>query len=51
VLAIERGFVLAFLDHELRGEPQSVFGAVTAPTDVQVSIYPLIASPAPRSRS
>ena len=51
VLAIERGFVRAFLDHELRGEPESVFGTVAAPIDVQVSVYPLIASPAPRPRT
>jgi dienelactone hydrolase len=41
VLAIERGFALALFDRVLRDAPQTVFGAVNAPTDVIVEIYPL----------
>ena len=41
VLTIERGFTLAFLDHELRGAPESRFGSVAAATDVSVMVYPL----------
>ena len=41
VLAVERGFTLAFFDHALRGAPQEVFGTVNAPTDVLVNVYPL----------
>jgi dienelactone hydrolase len=41
VLAIERGFALAFFDRVLRDAPQTVFGAVNAPTDVIVEVYPL----------
>ncbi len=43
-LRVARGFVAAFFNHELRGAPQSVFGAVDAPTDVLVEIYPLTRS-------
>jgi dienelactone hydrolase len=48
VLTVERGFTLAFLDHELRGAPETVFRGVDAPTDVQVSVYPLGAATTPR---
>jgi pimeloyl-ACP methyl ester carboxylesterase len=48
VLTIERGFALAFLDHVLRGAPVSRFGSVTAPSDVEVSVYPLGDPEAPR---
>jgi alpha-beta hydrolase superfamily lysophospholipase len=41
VLTIERGFTLAFLDHELRGAPESRFRSVAAATDVSVMVYPL----------
>ena len=41
VTTVTRGFVLAFLDHVLRGAPRDVFGDVDAPTDVQVYVYPL----------
>jgi dienelactone hydrolase len=42
VTTITRGFTLAFLNHTLRGAPRTVFGEVDAPTDVFVSVYPLI---------
>jgi dienelactone hydrolase len=42
VIAVARGFVLAFFDHELRGAPRTVFSKVVAPVDVQVFVYPLI---------
>lgn len=41
VLTIERGFALAFLDHALRGAPESRFRSVAAATDVSVMVYPL----------
>ncbi len=41
VITVSRGFSLAFFDHTLRGAPRAVFGHVTAPTDVQVLVYPL----------
>lgn len=41
VLTIERGFARAFFDRVLHGAPQTVFRAVTAPTDVFVEVYPL----------
>lgn len=41
VLTIERGFTLAFLDHELRGAPESRFRSVAASTNVSVMVYPL----------
>jgi dienelactone hydrolase len=42
VMTVSRGFVLAFLDHALRDAPRTVFGEVDAPTDVYVSVYPLV---------
>jgi predicted dienelactone hydrolase len=48
VLTIERGFALAFLDHELRGAPESRFRSVAAATDVTVMVYPLGNPHAPR---
>ena len=41
VLVMERGIALAFFDRVLRDAPQSVFEAITAPTDVIVEVYPL----------
>ena len=41
VITVSRGFSLAFFEHTLRGAPLSVFSGVTAPTDVQVVVYPL----------
>ncbi len=41
VLALERGFVGAFLDHTLRGAPATVFSELAAPADVYVEVYPL----------
>jgi dienelactone hydrolase len=41
VLTIERGVALAFFDHVLRGAPETVFRAMTAPTDILVEAYPL----------
>lgn len=45
VLGIERGFVRAFLDHTLRGAPESVLGALSVGTDVYVEVYPLRGRP------
>lgn len=42
VITVARGFTLAFFDHTLRGARREVFGTVTAPTDVQVFVYPLV---------
>ena len=41
VITVSRGFTRAFFEHTLRGAPLSVFSGVTAPTDVQVVVYPL----------
>jgi pimeloyl-ACP methyl ester carboxylesterase len=41
VMTVTRGFLVAFLDHTLRGAPQEVLGEVHAPTDVLVEVYPL----------
>ena len=41
VITVSRGFSLAFFEHTLRGAPLSVFSRVSAPTDVQVVVYPL----------
>ena len=41
VIAVARGFSLAFFDSELRGGSAAAFGTVAAPTDVQVTVYPL----------
>ncbi|HJU51414.1 MAG TPA: hypothetical protein VJ815_03715 [Acidimicrobiia bacterium] len=38
---VTRGFVNAFFDLALKGEPGSVLGGVRAPTDVFVYVYPL----------
>lgn len=46
VMTVTRGFVLAFLEHTLRGAPQEVWGDVRAPTDVLVEVYPLQPEPA-----
>ena len=40
-MTVTRGFLVAFLDHTLRGAPQEVLGDVNAPTDVLVEVYPL----------
>jgi hypothetical protein len=45
VMTVTRGFLVAFLDHTLRGAPREVLGDVHAPTDVLVEVYPL--QPAP----
>lgn len=42
VTTVTRGFMLAFLEHTLRDAPRTVFGQVDAPTDVFVSVYPLV---------
>jgi len=44
VIAMARGFTLAFFDSELRGASASAFETVNAPTDVQVFVYPLVAA-------
>ncbi len=41
VLTVTRGTTLAFLDHVLRGEPQSVLGEIDAPADLLLEVYPL----------
>ncbi|MEO7296874.1 MAG: hypothetical protein ABIZ57_12125, partial [Candidatus Limnocylindria bacterium] len=41
VIAVARSFSLAFFDSELRGGSTAAFGTVAAPTDVQVTVYPL----------
>ncbi|MGH8958438.1 MAG: alpha/beta hydrolase family protein [Acidimicrobiia bacterium] len=38
---VTRGFVNAFFDLALRGEPRTVLGGVSASTDVYVYVYPL----------
>ena len=40
-LRVTRGLAVAFLDHVLRGAPQTVLGKVDAPTDVLLEVYPL----------
>ena len=42
VTTVARGFTLAFLEHTLRNAPRTLFGQVEAPTDVFVSVYPLV---------
>jgi len=41
VIAVARGFSLAFFDSELRGGSAAAFGTVAAQTDVHVTVYPL----------
>ncbi len=41
VMKVTRGFLIAFLDHSLRGASREVLGDVHAPTDVLAEIYPL----------
>lgn len=41
VTTASRGLSLAFFDHELRGAPVSVFKGLTAPTDIEIFVYPL----------
>jgi dienelactone hydrolase len=42
VITVARGFTLAFFEHTLRDAPREVFSGLSAPTDVQVYVYPLV---------
>ena len=44
VMTVTRGFLVAFLDHTLRGAPREVLGDVHAPTDVLVGIIRAVRS-------